>query len=197
MEAVEQALRFVAGTPPSIWCQTFFLAAACAVLALQVLPESIRSSLVNYGARRPQPSPSPASAQGKSGQPIINIDKGLIELITDLGQVPHSWFWHFYFLSMSMSAFWAWQYAQRGNVMSFLLDREIAYGDIAAVSPQELGRVFLAFLMMAAQGTRRLWECFFVAKPGGSSPMWVVHWALGLGFYAVMSVSVWIQGAGT
>jgi 3-oxo-5-alpha-steroid 4-dehydrogenase 3 len=50
-------------------------------------------------------------------------------------------------------------------------------------------------MMMAAQGGRRLYECFRVMKPG-KTPMWFVHWGLGLAFYAVMSVSVWVEGSG-
>lgn len=76
--------------------------------------------------------------------------------------------------------------------MSFIAERQVSLSGEPSV---ELDRVFLAWLMMAAQGGRRLFECFWVVKPG-RTPMWWVHWALGLGFYGLMGISVWVEGSG-
>lgn len=66
--------------------------------------------------------------------------------------------------------------------------------DGAQEPSMSLEQVFVAWLFMALQGSRRLYESLCVSKPG-SSPMWVVHWALGLGYYTAMSVAVWIDGS--
>jgi 3-oxo-5-alpha-steroid 4-dehydrogenase 3 len=49
---------------------------------------------------------------------------------------------------------------------------------------------------MALQGSRRLCESLFVFKPG-SSPMWFIHWALGLAYYITISLAVWVEGSST
>jgi 3-oxo-5-alpha-steroid 4-dehydrogenase 3 len=59
-----------------------------------------------------------------------------------------------------------------------------------------LEQIYIAWLLMALQGSRRLYESLFVFKPG-SSPMWFIHWALGAAFYAVISLAVWIEGSST
>ncbi|KHN99555.1 3-oxo-5-alpha-steroid 4-dehydrogenase [Metarhizium album ARSEF 1941] len=173
----------LAMAPPSKYCQAFFLAAAASVLALQLLPREARRTLTDYGARRPRRASSPTSSRSR-------LASALSEL-TAVGQVPHAYFWHFYLLSTGLSALWMWQFITRGSVVSFIAERQVSLSGEASAAA---GRVFLAWLMMAAQGGRRLYECFWVLKPG-RTPMWWVHWALGLGFYAAMSVSVWVEGA--
>ncbi|KAG5914972.1 hypothetical protein E4U42_000218 [Claviceps africana] len=59
----------------------------------------------------------------------------------------------------------------------------------------ELGRVLVAWAMMAAQGGRRLFESLFVMRTG-RTPMLAAHWVLALVFYAVVSVAVWVEGSG-
>lgn len=169
-------------TPPSIYCQTFFLAAAASVLSLQILPSDVRNTLVDYGARRPQHD------NNQKQSPVLT----LLSKLTSVGQVPHSYFWHFYLLSTSLSALWAWQFLTHGGILGIVAERQAS---LSGEPSMELGRVFLAWVMMALQGGRRLYECFWVVKPG-RTPMWFVHWALGLAFYAVMSVSVWVEGSG-
>lgn len=59
-------------------------------------------------------------------------------------------------------------------------------------------QVLVCVILMAVQGGRRLYECMAFAKPSSSSSsqMWFVHWLLGLAFYAVTTVAVWIEGTG-
>jgi hypothetical protein len=54
----------------------------------------------------------------------------------------------------------------------------------------------LCMALMLIQGGRRLYESIEFAKPSNSQ-MWVVHWLLGLCFYAGITTAVWIEGAGT
>lgn len=185
----------IAAVPPTLWCQGFFLGAAGGILALQVLPREVRGTLMDYGARRPKDGGGSGEQRKRKTTDAAGTG-GVTALLTSLasyGQVPHSWFWHFYFLSVSWSAFWAWQYVQRGTVMATLAEAQAR--SMAASPSVELGRVFLAWSMLAVQGSRRLYECFFVIKPG-RTPMLFVHWAMALVFYTALNVSVWIEGSG-
>ncbi|KAJ4144676.1 hypothetical protein LMH87_003550 [Akanthomyces muscarius] len=179
--------------PPSQWCQAFFLGAAGGLVVLQVLPPSLRGLLMDYGPR--------GGGAADRGREASGGLKRLLGAATSVGQVPHAWFWHFYLLSVAGSAFWAWQFLGKGRVMAALAERQRAAAssppgpEAALVAEKELGRVFAAWVMMALQGTRRLYESLFVMRTGSASSMWFVHWALGLAFYAVMSISVWIEGS--
>lgn len=210
----EQALA----QPPSQWCQAYFLGTAGALVLLQALPRSLRSILSDYGARSTgkdgDNKDDGDGGQGKkdrASQPSSAL-QGLLTAVVSVGQVPHAWFWHFYLLSVACSAFWAWQFLGKGAVMGWLAERQRAgssavearkaaaammrEGGEADAIKAELGRVFAAWIMMALQGSRRLYETLFVMRTGASR-MWFVHWALGLAFYAVMSLSIWIEGSGT
>ncbi|OAA34460.1 3-oxo-5-alpha-steroid 4-dehydrogenase [Metarhizium rileyi] len=175
MGTFQALLDRLSTAPPSTYCQAFFLLAAAPIVALQFLPQDARSALADYGARRRH-----------------GVDSSLLGRVTAAGQLPHSYFWHFYLLSVGLSAFWAWQYFVRGSVLFLVADRQASLSGERSGDP---GRVVLTWFMMAAQGGRRLYECFRVVKPG-RTPMWFVHWALGLGFYSFMSVSVWVEASG-
>ncbi|CAM1505382.1 Fc.00g110190.m01.CDS01 [Cosmosporella sp. VM-42] len=181
---MESVIKTLQGFSPAQWCQTFFLVSANLVFAVQALPNDVSKTLMNYGARRPTENSDKAEKEKSKGL------KRFAELVTSYGQVPHQWFLHFYILSTSLSAFWAWQYFQKGYLM-----RELAVRQAASDQPtMQLGQVFAAWLMMTLQGSRRLYESLYVSKPG-SSPMWFVHWALGLVYYTSMSIAVWIEGS--
>lgn len=222
--------------PPSQWCQVFFLGAAGFVIVLQALPRSLRGILMDYGARSTDKRGTTVATTGKETEPTTTTAakeqqqlqtssssvglKKLLSTVTSIGQVPHSWFWHFYLVSVACSAFWAWQFLGKGRVMGTLAEMQRAAAPTtlesrilaaaaadtttvqgremveAGLIKSELGRVFAAWVMMALQGCRRLYESCFVIKSGSASSMWFVHWVLGLMFYAIMSISVWIEGSG-
>ncbi|OAA48297.1 3-oxo-5-alpha-steroid 4-dehydrogenase [Beauveria brongniartii RCEF 3172] len=207
--------------PPSQWCQVFFLGAAGGLMVMQALPATLRGLLMDYGARGTDKDAEEEAAQQQQQQqhhhhhhqkqtpPPPSGLKRLVAAMTSAGQVPHAWFWHFYLLSMAGSAFWAWQFWNRGGVLRALAERqqqqqqratdgsssEVEEAEAMVKMERELGKVFAAWIMMALQGTRRLYESMFVMKTGSGSSMWVVHWVVGLSFYAVMSISVWIEGS--
>jgi len=58
-----------------------------------------------------------------------------------------------------------------------------------------LQQVMVAWALMLVQGARRLYECLAFTKPSSSSQMWIGHWAVGVWFYATVSVAVWIEGS--
>ncbi|KAL5451431.1 hypothetical protein PMIN06_006204 [Paraphaeosphaeria minitans] len=85
-------------------------------------------------------------------------------------QVPHSYFTHFYVASVASSVFWAWKLR--------LWD---AGGQLPAL-----------WALMLLQGVRRLVESYAYTSSSTSS-MWIAHWILGLLFYMVTNVAVWVD----
>ncbi|KAL7809915.1 hypothetical protein V8C26DRAFT_259386 [Trichoderma gracile] len=180
----------VSDLAPAEWCQIFFVANAGFILMLQALPDDMRRALMDYGARRA------TSRQASSKKDEAEAPKeGFFDILTSYGQVPHSWFIHFYITSVSWSIFWGWQFVSKGSVMRALAERQHQAAGNDASSEVELTATLVAWLLMSSQGARRLFECLFVTKPG-SSPMWFVHWVLGLAYYTTLGISVWIQGSG-
>jgi 3-oxo-5-alpha-steroid 4-dehydrogenase 3 / polyprenol reductase len=190
-EILNKLADLMSALSPAQWCQSFFALSAALVLALQGLPQDVRSALMDYGPRRPKDGEPRNKKEDDEKQSFVGLGSFLKNL-TEYGQVPHSWFLHFYITSVSLSGFWAWQYLTRGLVL-----RTIATWQDRACGPSmSLEQIYIAWLLMALQGSRRLYESLFVFKPG-SSPMWFIHWALGVAFYAVISLAVWIEGSST
>lgn len=193
IEAISQQLLLIS---PSQWIQIFFLLAAGGIVVLYALPRSVRDKLMEYGARADSSTSGDKDKTKAESTATAKILDGLVSI----SQVPHSWFWHFYLLSVACSAFWAWQFFTQGDVMKWIAEKEASLTDGSirlkdAGYATSLGRILVAWTMMAMQGSRRLYECGFVLKPG-KSRMLVVHWALGLLFYAFISVAIWVENSG-
>lgn len=193
MESISNLLATlgVSDLTPAQWCQIFFVANAGFILMLQALPDDMRRALMDYGARRAT-SRRASTKKGEAGA----TKEGFFDVLTSYGQVPHSWFIHFYITSVSWSIFWGWQFVSKGSVMRALAERQHNAAGEDASSEVELTATLVAWLLMSSQGLRRLFECLFVTKPG-SSGMWFVHWILGLAYYTTLGISVWIQGSGS
>ncbi|KAK2004885.1 3-oxo-5-alpha-steroid 4-dehydrogenase [Colletotrichum falcatum] len=171
---------------PAQWCQIFFGISSASVLAIQMVPKAAQHLLLDYGARSPVNTGDQAKESAGSKESNVFID--VVSVVASAGQIPHSWFMHFYVASIASSAFWAWQHLQGGSVITSLTAQQAASGTPSVSFEQTV----LVWALMALQGGRRLYECLFVMKPG-SSKMWFVHWLLGLGFYLCMGVSVWVD----
>lgn len=171
---------------PAALCQAFFVLAAAGVLAVAATPPSARRLLLEYGPRQ--------SASGAPKPPGGGDDAGpftrLVGWATSVGKVPHSWFIHFYVLSVLSSIFWALQFVTQGPVLNAVTRAQARH----ATASMTVNQVFLAWLLMFMQGARRLYEYLTIIKPSASR-MWVVHWLLGTSYYFCMGISVWIEGA--
>jgi 3-oxo-5-alpha-steroid 4-dehydrogenase 3 len=189
-ELLSESIDLVSTLTPAQWCQAFFALSTTVVLVIQALPQDVRSALMDYGARRPNDGTHGKKQEDKKKQSLSGL-RSFLKNLTEYGQVPHSWFLHFYIISVFLSGFWAWQYVTRGAV----LRRIATWQDWNGSPSTTLEQVFVAWLLMALQGSRRLCESLYVFKPG-SSPMWFVHWALGVAFYITISFAVWIEGSG-
>ncbi|KAK9423052.1 hypothetical protein SUNI508_04346 [Seiridium unicorne] len=172
---------------PARLCQAFFILAACAVLAVAITPPSARGLLTQYGARSSTP-PDGTNAQNTASEGRFTR---LIGWATSFGQIPHSWFGHFYVLSVLSSAFWAVQYFYHGAFLDAIAKHQTARAPTPSMTVQQ---VQLAWLLMALQGVRRLYESLFVMR-ASSSKMWIVHWLLGCAYYLCIGIAVWIEGS--
>lgn len=175
---------------PSGVLQAYFVLTGLLVVSLNVFPENVKKVLMAYGARRDD-----AASAGSAAAAVPDFLSKLIART----QVPHSWYWHFYALSAGLSLFWAEQFFSHGRVMGMLVSWSAGNSRSSSQSQHAsmvLAKVVLAWCLMALQGARRLWECFFVMRPG-TSPMLAVHWVAGLGFYAAMSMAIWVEGSST
>lgn len=57
-----------------------------------------------------------------------------------------------------------------------------------------MDQIVLLWSLLLLQGIRRMVESVYVTKTSASS-MWFLHYLLGIGFYLIIGVAVWIEGA--
>ncbi|EER26255.1 hypothetical protein CPC735_004260 [Coccidioides posadasii C735 delta SOWgp] len=176
-------------------CMALLLTDWQQILAANSIP-MLRGRFIPYGARSGQPS----SGDGRESDPKATSNappsasspKHVLDYMATWN-VPHSHFMHFYIVSVLSSLLWALQLATRGPlfraVAVTLNERNLRH----AMSP---GQVVLCWALLAIQGARRLYECITLTRPSASK-MWFGHWLFGLGFYASMSVAIWIEGTAT
>lgn len=103
-------------------------------------------------------------------------------------RVPHSWFASFYTVSSILSLYFASEILRKGPAFTAIKD------SIPADTPSmKVTQVQLAWLLMFAQGSRRLFESMTLTPPS-SAKMWIGHWAVGMYFYFAVGLAVWIEG---
>jgi 3-oxo-5-alpha-steroid 4-dehydrogenase 3 / polyprenol reductase len=187
-EAAEALLtRF----PPALICQACFIFAAVSVLTVAALPPSMRQLLTQYGARRS--TTKPIDDETGDGNTSRDILADFFTTITAYGQVPHSWFMHFYVVSVCGSVFWAWQLASSGHVLKYIATAQAR--SQAASESMSMQQVVIAWSLVSMQGTRRLYEYLAITNPS-TSQMWIVHWLLGSAYYVGLGVALWVEGSG-
>lgn len=189
---------------PKQLCQSFFFIAASAILFVNSIP-AFRQRFISYGSRASQPTADAArdkrtseDNEGKAREfsreypSDQNIFSQLLDYVSSF-RVPHSWFIHFYLLSVCSSIFWAIQIGLRGRLFESIASRQVAH-DSEKQSTFTVNQIFIAWLFMTVQGTRRLYESIVFGKPS-KSKMWCVHWILGLIYYLAMGTAIWIEGS--
>lgn len=165
---------------PSSICKVFFSFGTAVDLGGRLVP-SFHQKIMNYGSRGIS-SPSTTKTSKSKTTSLF----GYIAAF----QVPHTWFTHFYVVSVASSLFWAHQIYTRGPAFESL-------ASFSNTSDQgmTINQVFLACLFMALQGSRRLYESITLTKPSASK-MWVGLWLIGIAYYVFMGITVWIEGIG-
>lgn len=184
---------------PAAACQLFYMVGTMCVLAIAILPDSAKGLLLSYGPRQlqhPEPSDDMKSTEGTvvRKNPSTSVARdgrliGFLDWATSIGKVPHSWFTHFYILSVTCSAFWGLQFLTDGRIL-----RAIAGHGRRSETGMTEDQVILTWLLMSLQGGRRLYESWFVMR-SSSSRMWFIHYALGIAFYFFTSIAIWAEGS--
>ena len=175
-----------------ILVRALYLAMISGIAVIYLSPR-LSERLLSYGPsdhHGEEDATSASSSEGQNGQSTITR---LLDSIASI-RVPHSWFTHFYVVSVVSSVFWAWQACTRGkaftSIVSFTPDR---------YSGQSLPiQTVVVWCCMLAQGVRRLLECSILRKGNvkdnpSSSTMFIGHYVMGCLFYALINVAIWIE----
>lgn len=167
--------------------RTFYLLIAASVAVVNTFPP-LQSRFVNYGARA-------TKIKDEHGKPVENLEsKGSFSWLLDrlmIFRVPHSWFIHFYVVSVASSTFWAIELARKGSIFNFLAKYHM---ESSSNEPSmAFSQVVWAWMLMTIQGSRRLYECITLGKPS-TSKMAGPAWILGILFYLAMGITVWVEG---
>ena len=125
----------------------------------------------------------------KSSTPFPN--KNILERIFT-HQVPHSYFTHFYAVSIVSLLFWGSQILVKGVVIRTIHDHAVQGKPVSTMSMEQVN---LLWFVMLIHSCRRLYECLYVAAPS-TSIMPLTHYILGLLFYLGATVAIWIEGIG-
>jgi 3-oxo-5-alpha-steroid 4-dehydrogenase 3 len=165
---------------PSTVCKMFFGLGTAVDLGGTLIP-SFRENIMNYGSRSINSSSTTKASKSKI--------TSLFEHIAAF-QVPHTWFTHYYVVSVASSIFWAHQIYTRGPIFEYLA----SYSNTGHQG-MTINQVFLAWFCMVLQGSRRLYESITLTKLSASK-MWAGLWLIGIAYYMFMGISVWIEGIG-
>lgn len=195
-------------------CKAFFTIGSVSSIA-GVLAPWFRSQIMNYGPRGAKPiTAGNRTSVTAAGAAEENEDKAnlfrnnsdiklkqsfsILSAIASL-QVPHAWFTYFYVVSVASSIFWAHQILTRGFALRVLVSLHVqappSSDENFPSSEMSINQAVLAWLFMAIQGIRRLYESITLAKPS-QAKMWVGLWLIGVAYYIVMGIAVWIEGLG-
>ena len=168
------------------------------MLSVNAVP-ALRFRFITYGSRATASSVGSRENSDRNSrqrpQQTPNNNAGHLQRLLDgIGaiQVPHSYFKHFYILSVLSSIFWSIQLLARSRLLLSLCEISERKDRRPSMS---MDQVLLTSALMTLQGARRFVESSTIAKPS-LSKMWFGHWLLGMAFYLAMGVAVWIEGSG-
>jgi 3-oxo-5-alpha-steroid 4-dehydrogenase 3 / polyprenol reductase len=155
------------------------------ILFVAVVPP-LSSRFLSYGARA-IPAEYKEERKDEHRKQQINPVTTFLDRLAAI-KVPHAYFTSFYVVCLSACLIWATQIPAHGPLYRFV----VAYTNRRRQT-MPIRRVFVAWLMLTTQGSRRLYESLQFARPS-TSQMWIVHCLLGWAFYAATSVAVWVEG---
>ena len=166
---------------PAQFCRAFFSFITVAAIGASAVP-ALRQ-LLPYGPRTVPISETPVPSTEVKSKNFTVLDR-LARL-----QVPHTWFTHFYAVSVASSAFWAYQLAIDGVIFRLLASRYAS--DVQG--GMTMNQILITWALMAFQGSRRLYESVRLLKPS-SAQMPMASYTLGIAFYLAVGVAVWAEG---
>lgn len=172
-------------TPVQI-CQGVCALAIAFVLGLNATPP-IRNRLLPYGARQLQEDGTKTAVFEKSNGRMSS----LLDWVAFF-EVPHSWFYQFYVLSITLSLFWGYQIISKGYFFQILASLYLSNGPDTQ-PPMSLNQVALVWLALLIHGSRRFYESVAVTKHSNSKMSWLA-WVWGFLYYVLVGLSLWVEG---
>jgi 3-oxo-5-alpha-steroid 4-dehydrogenase 3 / polyprenol reductase len=145
--------------------RAYFVLTSVGVLVARAIPQ-LRTAFIPYG-------------KTYTGSRKTN---SRLQWLSDL-TVPKAWFWHYYLISVTLSILWGAYFLGCSKETQFCIFDWLSLD----------GKSFLVWVMMLVQGSRRLYESLFIQR-GSSARMWIGHYLVGCAFYAMMSLSVFVEG---
>lgn len=152
--------------------RAFFILSSLAMLMVRLTP-ALADRFLAYGARD-QTSRHGKDAIPSARHPPRSVGIQILDYMATF-DVPHSWFTHFYVVSVACSILCLCIFHYGGYIPS-----------------QDQYLPLLTSVLMLIQGSRRLLECLFLTKPSASR-MWIGHYLIGLLFYLFTNISIWIE----
>ena len=161
-----------------------------------------KSRFLTYGVRALPSHPSGGSSDTNIDTSASSVPDDMVKItnssnshgflnMLEATQVPHSYFKHFYVVSVLSSLFWLYQMAAEGSLIKYLYPSD---RNKSASGSMSANQIILTWTLMLIHGVRRLIESTFLAKPS-TSQMWILHWIIGMAFYVAMGMAVWVEGA--
>ena len=127
----------------------------------------------------------------KDGTTLESRNKNILDRIVTY-QVPHSYFTHFYIVSIVSLVFWGFQIVTTGSAIRAIYDHKLPGRYSGSMSMEQVN---LLWTLMLIHSSRRLYECIYVAKPS-SSTMPLSHYLVGILYYLGAGMSIWIEAIG-
>ncbi|KAL6245631.1 hypothetical protein RBB50_007630 [Rhinocladiella similis] len=204
-----------------VWCtRTFYILSSAIILAVRLIPD-LKTRFLSYGARDSGGTTTAAAVaavhnhnhnhnhnatgsrllqqkQRQEQQSSSPLSSQLLDHVTSW-KVPHSWFIHFYILSVLLSTTCIWTTLQSTN-HHFNSNSNTNFSFTATTTATPTTSL-LCSLLMLLQGLRRLLECLYVTnntntktdtKPSASR-MWIGHYAIGLAFYLFTNLAIHLE----
>jgi 3-oxo-5-alpha-steroid 4-dehydrogenase 3 / polyprenol reductase len=188
-----------------IWAiRAFYLLSSVTILTVRFVP-ALASRFLAYGARSSSKSITPHPNERLAKQRGGTVGIQVLDYLATF-TVPHSWFTHFYVLSVACSL----------TILSVFY-YHVYNRHEAILTDANTGTAALCSHLMLIQGSRRLCECLYftqdrtspsniatqpsktASKPRdqtgqrASSRMWVGHYAIGMAFYVLTNLAIWIE----
>ncbi|KIW16165.1 hypothetical protein PV08_06216 [Exophiala spinifera] len=205
-----------------VWCtRAFYLFSIAVILVVRLIP-GLKNRFLSYGARDSGGGHGQVQEAGIHGNGTTGSRSRLSSLSLLPSQVldhvmswkvPHSWFIHFYILSVVLSTTTIIAASLRSNdpqhaLSSRTMNMNANIENMEDMTTSAPSYLFCSILMLI-QGSRRLLECMnknkkkdedkdktttnTTSRPA-TSQMWIGHYAIGLAFYFFTNLGIFVEG---
>ncbi|KIW73893.1 hypothetical protein PV04_01974 [Phialophora macrospora] len=163
-----------------VWAiRAFYLFSSLAIVTVRLTP-AFADRFLAYGARARRQTTGTHGKRESVEHGHQSVGTQLLDYLATF-TVPHSWFTHFYVLSLVCSL----------TILSTFYYHEY-YHEATIKQNPNLETAALCAHLMLLQGLRRLLECVYVTQDSASR-MWIGHYTIGMAFYIITNVAIWIE----